>query len=154
MFAAAGYVLLSDWLTSLNRRVAMINLFGLMIFLGILFYGFFASANHNLQELGSNIPCGSAIVVHESPFSHAPMSVFSREHDCNWDNLISTNMTEKQASGMGMDAVARDKMYWNMTFPEGVMYIVHADENHTLPNRTTYVVYKGDGVDLLYVGAK
>jgi len=154
MFAAAGYVLLSDWLTSLNRRVAMITLFGLMIFLGILFYGFFASANHDLQKMGSNIPCGSAIVVHESPFSHAPMSVFSREHDCNWDNLISTNMTEKQASGMGMDAVARDKMYWNMTFPEGSMYIVHADENHTLPNRTTYVVYKGDGVELLYVGAE
>ena len=154
MFAAATYVMLVDWLMKLRAKVASVMLFCIFVMFGVLFYAFYVSANHDLQLLEKQIPCSPATVVHESPFSHAPLEVYSGEYGCGWRNVMSTNMTVKQASGMGMDAVAREDMFWNQSFPDGAFYMVHADANHTLPNRTMYTIYIGEGVSLLYVGEK
>jgi hypothetical protein len=148
MFAAATYVLLAEWLMKRKTRIFLI---GLLLLFGLIFYAFYVSSNHDLQMLGKQIPCYPVMVVHESPFSYSPLEVLNREYGCGWTSVISTNMTRKQASGMGLDVVDEDKVYWNQTFPDGPLYIVHADENHTLPNRTTVEVYDGDGVSLLYV---
>ena len=116
MFAIAYVVWLLDVLKKQERLVKI----GLILF-ALVMIGFYAQyTNHELDHLAAHTPCSSQheYILHETPFSSIPYTVYAREHNCNWTNLVTTDITVRMSRSAGFDIIPPENVFWNNTFPD------------------------------------
>jgi hypothetical protein len=158
MFAAMCFVLLSKWLEGRS----MWWLTGVLVVFALMFVVYDLSATNDLQLIEENTPCpqqnaGSPmIIVHDSAWSMFSFEYYGREHRCWWENVITTELTERQGRSAGYDALRSDQIYRNMTLPKGDFFYVRdvweADADMKVRNLTNAIlVYQGEGIDLQFV---
>jgi len=160
MFAAMVFVAIANFAEKLadKRKIwsaaLIFGMFGLMIVsIGFMFNQYDKAAHHELQNLMNATPCfleNKIYIAHESAFSALTFEVWAREHNCNWYNFISTNLSQKRMNGGGGDAMPKGSIYYNLTLPtpSGFYYV---RSSRTIPVGPSVLVKQEDGVELVFV---
>jgi hypothetical protein len=152
MFAAGVLLLLHryrafepDW-----KKIGLV-----LLVLGVcmgMFMKYAIEQPDELKNLMAATPCnGNGIMIlHESPFSSLTYSVFARENNCNWLNVVSTDLNRAQANSAGFDIIPDENIYWEHSIPKSSFYYVKAEFelDKGLPSS---IVMQEDGVALVYV---
>ena len=155
MFAATVIVYITYVVSSIKYSILkwMCVLLGVLLLIG-LNYVYIDSAHYELQNMRIETPCSSELIHigHESAFSYMPYQVWAREHNCNWNNFISTRMTVGMSHTAGFDIVPRENIYWNGTIPNYGFYYVQSNERtFNLSGRQSEVIAVDDGIRLVKV---
>lgn len=155
MFAATVIVYLVHVVMSMKSKPLKIGfaLIGVVLLLGLNAV-YIDSAHYELKNMKIETPCGSELIHigHESAFSYMPYQVWAREHNCNWNNFISTRMTAGMSHTAGFDIVPRENIYWNGTIPTHGFYYIQSDEQtFNLSERNYEIVARDDGIRLIKV---
>lgn len=116
MFAIA-YVM---WLLDVLKKWEKLAKMGLILFALIMIGAYAQYSNHELDHLAAYTPCSSQheYILHETPFSSIPYTVYAREHGCNWTNLVTTDISAKMSRSAGFDIIPSENVFWNNTFPD------------------------------------
>jgi hypothetical protein len=157
MFAALCFVGIIEFgkkQVDAKRGYLAILIYGLMfVAMGFMFFQYGVAAHHELQNLMNATPCfleNKIYIAHESAFSALTFEVWAREHNCNWYNFISTNLSQKRMNGGGGDAMPKGSIYYNFTLPipSGFYYV---RSSRTIPVGSSILVKQEDGVELVFV---
>jgi uncharacterized membrane protein len=165
MFAAMFYIALYDlWEKAHIKRFLVKGQRGkwfvfwanmavvlVVLSLGIMWNQYEEGAHHELQDLEKQLSCSESLkFVHESAFSMLTFDLYTKENGCVWTNVISTGLSEKQGHSAGFDVVASERIYWNLTLPEGDYWIVQSNGPVKMDGVVDEII-PGDGVRLVHV---
>ncbi len=151
MFAITTFLGITTFLLSKKRVVQVIGftVVAVSLLFMLSFYG--QNAHHELHTLVDGTPCKEVQILHESPFSALPFTVYGREYGCPWINIVSTNMSKRMLNGGGGDAMNQLKVFYNRGLPEtGDYYYVYAAATIPIDGNATLAVEE-DGVELMFI---
>ena len=152
MFAAVLFIGVVDFFSKVKWKSVSVLGFSIVaasLLFMLSFYG--VNAHHELHTLVDGTPCEEVQILHESPFSALPFTVYARQYGCPWINIVSTNMTKRMLNGGGGDAVAQERTYYNRGLPEsGDYYYVYAAATIPIDGNVTLAVEE-DGVELMFI---
>lgn len=121
LFSVALFVAVFSWIDLHKWKKIMLPIFSVLVIifaLGVI-EAYNANAHHELENMILATPCTGNLtyVLHESPFSSMPYESYNRDHKCGWVNQVTTDLDLAMSHTAGFDAIDRQNIFWNGTYP-------------------------------------